>query len=150
MSTLVGVISDTHGVSRPDALDALRGSDLIIHAGDVGSAAVLDALSAIARVYPVRGNVDVEPWACILPLVQLLRVENVRIQVVHRIADLQLEPEVECVITGHSHAVKQRREGGVLYLNPGSAGPRRFRLPVTLMRVRIDGSTIDPEVVTLS
>jgi putative phosphoesterase len=150
MSSLVGVISDTHGVMRPDALDALRGSDLIIHAGDIGSPAVLDALYGVARVNAVRGNVDVEPWADTLPLVQLVQVENVRIQVIHRIADLRLEADVRCVITGHSHAVRQTRDDGVLYLNPGSAGPRRFRLPVTLMRVRIEGSTIEPEVISLA
>ena len=149
MSTLAGVISDTHGVMRREALDALHGCDLIMHAGDVGSAAVLDALSAIAKVYAVRGNVDTEPWARKLPMVEFVSVGDVRIQIVHRIADLRLEPGVQCVITGHSHVVKQTWNEGVLYLNPGSAGPRRFRLPVTLMRLRIGGSVIEPEVVEL-
>lgn len=149
MSTLAGVISDTHGVMRSDALDALRGCDLIIHAGDVGSPAVLDALSAIATVYAVRGNVDTGTWSAELPLMQLVDVEEVRIQVVHRIADVALEPGVACVITGHSHVVKERTGNGVLYLNPGSAGPRRFRLPVTLMRLRVSGTKIETEVVTL-
>jgi putative phosphoesterase len=150
MSTLVGVISDTHGVMRRDALDALHGCNLIIHAGDVGFIAVLEALAAIAPVHAVRGNVDTELWAADLPLVKIVQVENVRVQVVHRLADLELAPEVGCVVTGHSHVLRQTRKDGVLYLNPGSAGPRRFRLPVTLMRVSIHGSTIDPEVVTLA
>jgi putative phosphoesterase len=150
MSALAGVISDTHGVMRRDALDALRGCDLIIHAGDVGSAAVLESLAEIAPVHAVRGNVDTGSWAADLPLVQIVPVEEIRIQVVHRIADLQLEAGVRCVITGHSHAPNEMQREGVLYLNPGSAGPRRFRLPVTLMRLRVDGAAMKPELVTLS
>ena len=149
MSSLVGVISDTHGVMRRDALDALAGATTILHAGDVGSPAVLHALGAIAPVHAVRGNVDTQPWARLLPLTMIVRVEDVRFQIVHRIADLDRKPGVQCVVTGHSHVVSQRIEDGVLYLNPGSAGPRRFRLPVTLMRVRVDGAVITPEVVSL-
>ena len=149
MSTFVGIISDTHGIMRRDALEALEGCKLILHAGDVGSPAVLDALARIAPVHAVRGNVDTESWAKILPLDTIVTVEQVRFQIVHRIADLKLAPDVQCVVTGHSHVVKQNTQDGVLYLNPGSAGPRRFRLPITLMRVLVEGEAITPDVITL-
>ena len=149
MSTLVGIISDTHGIMRRDALEALEGCKVILHAGDVGSPAVLDALGEIAPVHAVRGNVDTEPWAKILPLTMIVKVQGVRFQIVHRIADLKLAADVQCVVTGHSHVVKQSTADDVLYLNPGSAGPRRFRLPITLMRVLAEGKVITPEVITL-
>lgn len=149
MSTLAGIISDTHGILRSDAVSALQGCDVILHAGDVGSPAVLDGLRAIAPVHAVRGNVDTEAWSRMLPVTTIVEVELVRFQIVHRIADLRLEPGVQCVVTGHSHVVRQATADDVLYLNPGSAGPRRFRLPITLMRARVDGSAIAVELVKL-
>jgi uncharacterized protein len=135
---------------RRDALEALRGCALILHAGDVGSESVLRELQEIAPVHAVRGNVAADPWAHSLPLQTVVTVEQVRFQIVHRMADLRLENGVGCVVTGHSHVVKQTARDGVLYLNPGSAGPRRFRLPVTLMRAEVAGERVAPELVTLA
>src|SRR5437868_5509099 len=131
--TVVGVISDTHGLIRPQALDALRDSNLIIHAGDVGKPAVLDALSAIAPTHAVRGNVDTSDWAQGLPPTQHIRVGEHILFVLHNIAELDLDPAAAgfaAVIFGHSHMPAIETRQGVLFLNPGSAGPRRFKLPV--------------------
>lgn len=136
----VGVISDTHGLLRPEALAALGGSALIVHAGDVGGREVLDALNAIAPVTAVRGNNDRETWARRLPPTAVLEVGGARLYVIHDLKGLGLDPRAEgfaAVISGHSHQPLCARRGGVLYFNPGSAGPRRFRLPVSVGTLRI-------------
>ena len=150
---LIGVISDTHGLLRPQALDALRGSDLIIHAGDVGSPEILEPLRALAPTYVVRGNVDRGSWADRLPMTEIIDVGGLRIYVLHIIADLDLDPPTAgfaAVIYGHSHQPSIETRDGVLYLNPGSAGPRRFNLPISLARITIAGTTLTPQLITLA
>lgn len=150
---LIGVISDTHGLLRPQALAALRGSDLIIHAGDVGQAEILDPLRALAPTFAVRGNVDHGDWALRLPMHETVDVGGLPFYVLHDIADLDRDPAqagFAAVVYGHSHKPSIEMRDGVLYLNPGSAGPRRFTLPVTLARVRVAGRDIRPEIVTLT
>jgi hypothetical protein len=149
---LVGVISDTHGLLRPQAIDALRGSDLIIHAGDVGKPEVLDALRALAPVHAVRGNVDHGSWAARLPMTARVEARGHLFHVLHIVDDLDLDPPaagVAAVIFGHSHKPSIETRNGVLWLNPGSAGPRRFDLPVTVARVRVTESELQPELITL-
>ncbi len=149
----LGVISDTHGLLRPQALDALEGSELIIHAGDVGSEEILTALQAIAPVHAIRGNIDTAAWADALPERREVQVGKARIWVLHDLHRLALNPAAEgyrAVISGHSHQPRIRDEGGVMYLNPGSAGPRRFRLPVTVVRCEVHGGEIRAELVELS
>ncbi len=150
---LVGVISDTHGLLRPQALEALRGCGLIIHAGDVGRAAVLDPLRALAPTFAVRGNVDDGDWAVALPATQTVDVGGRAVYVVHDIADLDRDPRgagFAAVVYGHSHKPSIVTRDDVLYLNPGSAGPRRFRLPVTVARVAVSVRGLRPEIVELS
>ncbi len=150
--TIVGVISDTHGLLRPEAAEALAGSDLIVHAGDVGDPAILDALGAIAPVRAVRGNVDVGAWAASLPAIDVVEAAGQHLYVLHRIEDLDLDPAAAgfaAVICGHSHRPSAERRGGVLFLNPGSAGPVRFRLPVSLARLTIGPGGLRHEFVTL-
>ncbi len=149
---LIGVISDTHGLLRPQAVDALRGSARIIHAGDVGDPAILSKLSEIAPVVAVRGNVDRGGWAKTLPLTNLLEVEGVTIYILHNLENLDLKPEAArfaAVIYGHSHIPKHEVKNGVLYFNPGSAGPKRFRLPVTLGKLIITDGQIEGQIVQL-
>ncbi len=141
----VGVISDTHGLLRPEALSALAGSCHILHAGDIGDAAVLEELGRLAPVTAVRGNNDKGPWADKLRETELLEIAGTRIYVIHDLAQLDIDPAAEgigVVIAGHSHKPAQRMEGGVLYLNPGSAGPRRFNLPVTVARLALPGREV--------
>lgn len=148
----VGVISDTHGLLRPQALDALRGSRLIIHAGDVGKPEVLLPLRALAPTYVVRGNVDRGRWADRLPMTERVAAGGLWIHVLHDIADLDLDPaaaQVAAVVFGHSHKPSIARRDGVLYLNPGSAGPRRFDLPVSVARVIVIDGRIEGEIVAL-
>ncbi len=148
----IGVISDTHGLVRPQAVDALRGSDLIVHAGDVGHPAVLEALRALAPVVAVRGNNDRGAWAESLAATEVVDVAGVLLYVLHDLAELDVDPEAagfHAVIAGHSHRPKLERRGGLLYLNPGSAGPRRFRLPVALARLRIQAAVVEAELVEL-
>jgi hypothetical protein len=150
---LIGVISDTHGLLRPEALAVLRGSEHIIHAGDVGAPEILDELSAIAPVTAIRGNVDKGAWARRLPETEVVDVGGVSIYVLHDLAQLDLKPEAagfRVVIYGHSHVPKQETRGGVLYFNPGSAGPRRFKLPVTIGRLILEGGTVRAEIVNIS
>lgn len=150
---LVGVISDTHGLLRPQALDALRGCDLIIHAGDVGRPDVLDPLRAVAPLHVVRGNVDYGDWAERLPATARVDAAGHVFHVLHNIAELDLDPAaagVAAIVYGHSHQPSIETRDGVLWLNPGSAGPRRFSLPITLARVRIAGGDLRPEIVTLA
>jgi putative phosphoesterase len=134
----IGLISDTHGLLRPQALRALQGSELIIHAGDVGDPEILAALKAIAPIFAVRGNVDTEPWALALPETAVVKTESATIYVLHDVHALDLDPAAagfQIIISGHSHKPARTERGGVLYLNPGSAGPRRFDLPVTVARL---------------
>lgn len=130
--TRIGLVSDTHGLMRPEALDWLRGSDHIVHAGDICDPAILAALRAIAPLTAVRGNNDVGPWAETLPATAELHVEGVLIHVIHDLADFSLDAArgVRVVVSGHSHKPVVRERGGVLFVNPGSAGPRRFALPI--------------------
>jgi len=152
MPATIGVISDTHGLLRKEALTALKGASLIIHAGDVGKQAILDGLSAIAPLIAIRGNIDTQPWALRLPATQIVQVEQAKIYVVHDLADLSFRPEdrgYAAVISGHSHRASSEVRNGVLYLNPGSAGPRRFRLPVTLAILAVDGASLRAEIQAL-
>jgi putative phosphoesterase len=150
--TLVGVISDTHGLLRPEAMAALGGSHLIVHAGDVGGPEVIDALRALAPTHAVRGNVDTGAWAAKLPTTGVVEVGPLRFWLLHDICELDLDPAAAgfaAVIFGHSHKPSIETRAGVVYLNPGSAGPRRFRLPVTVARLRVSGTTLRPEIVEL-
>ena len=136
--TILGLISDTHGLLREEAIDGLRGSDLILHAGDVGGPEILEALRAIAPVVAVRGNVDTGEWAQTLPLTEVIQVGSVVVYMLHILNNLDINPVVagmHIVVSGHSHKPGQSEKGGVIYLNPGSAGPKRFRLPVTVARL---------------
>lgn len=150
--TRVGVISDTHGLLRPEAIAFLAGSDHIIHAGDVGDPAILDALSAIAPLTVVRGNVDTDPWAARLPETARVTIGRIACYVLHDLAALNLAAagRVRVVITGHSHKPVVSERDGVLYLNPGSAGPRRFRLPITAAELSIDGDVVTARIQDLS
>ena len=149
----VGVISDTHGLLRPEALAALRGSALILHAGDVGAPEVVDGLRALAPTMAVRGNNDTARWAKRLPETKLVEVGGARFYLLHQLAELDLDPAaagLAAVVTGHSHRPSIAVRDGVLYLNPGSAGPRRFKLPVCVARVAVVGRRLRPEIVELA
>ncbi|MFA5110187.1 MAG: metallophosphoesterase family protein [Desulfobaccales bacterium] len=149
---LIGVISDTHGLLRPEAVKALKGVELIIHAGDIGNPEVLANLSRIAPVHAVRGNTDRGDWAADLPLTRVVEVGGLLIYVLHELFTLDLDPAaagLAAVIYGHSHSPHLERKDGVLYLNPGAAGPRRFTLPVTLARLKVNHDSIQAELVAL-
>ncbi len=149
---LIGVISDTHGLLRPQALEALRGSNHIIHAGDVGSPEILEELAAIAPVTAVRGNVDKEAWSRKLPETEVLELGGISIYVLHDLAQLDLKPKAagfSAVISGHSHVPKLEACDGVLYFNPGSAGPRRFKLPVSVGRLILEDGGVRGEILHL-
>ena len=151
-SHLVGVISDTHGLVRPEALRALRGAELILHAGDVGAPEVLTALRTIAPVFSVRGNVDREDWARNLPKTRTVEVGGYTIYLLHDLHILDLDPAAagfRAVISGHSHHPGTEQRNGVLYLNPGSAGPRRFRLPVSVALLKIGREFLEARLVEL-
>jgi hypothetical protein len=152
-SILIGVISDTHGLLRPEGIEALRGSEHIIHAGDVGSPEILEKLSRIAPVIAVRGNIDKAAWSRRLPETQVLESGGVSIYVLHDLAQLDLKPKAagfSVVVSGHSHVPKQETRDGVLYFNPGSAGPRRFKLPVSLGKLVVEAGSVRGELVPLS
>lgn len=148
----VGVISDTHGLLRPEALAALDGCELIVHAGDIGSRDILDQLASIAPVHVVRGNNDQQSrWAEDLPDLTYFEVNGWQALLVHDIADVpsELDADIKLVITGHSHKPSVQWRGAMLYLNPGSAGRRRFKLPVTLAILDVSTTTIEPRLVHL-
>jgi putative phosphoesterase len=147
----VGLISDTHGLLRPEARIALTGSDAIIHAGDIGSREVLDALRAIAPVIAVRGNNDHGDWADELPLGVRVEFGRIGIFVIHDLALLALDAhvQVDVVVSGQSHQPKCERRGKMLYVNPGSAGPRRFRLPMTVGRLEVAGGDVEATILPL-
>jgi len=149
----VGLISDTHGLLRGEALEALRGSDLIVHAGDIGSPEILDRLAAIAPVRAVRGNNDRGAWAAAIPEADRVDVGAIAVYVLHDVADLAIDPGASgcrVVVTGHSHRPAHSVRDGVHFVNPGSAGPRRFRLPVSIARLSVDGDRIAVELVELT
>ena len=149
----VGVISDTHGLLRPQALAALEGSDYIVHGGDIGNAGILEELAAIAPLTVVRGNNDRGPWAHAVPATARLQAGSVLIYVVHDIATIDIDPAREgaqIVIFGHSHKPLAQQRGPVLYLNPGSAGPRRFKLPITVAQLGIEGERIEARIIELN
>jgi uncharacterized protein len=149
--TTIGLISDTHGLMRREALAALRGSDLIIHAGDVGKPEIIEQLRSIAPVVAVRGNIDKGAWASRLPMTAIAETGPARIYVLHDIAQLDLDPAARfhVVVSGHSHKPSNTERDGVMYVNPGSAGPRRFRLPVTVARLDLRTSPWTVEFVDL-
>ena len=147
----IGVISDTHSLLRPEALAALRGSDVIVHAGDVGDPSVLEPLRAIAPLYVVRGNIDRGPWADELPHSERFEFEGKTVYLVHDPAHIEVDSQatpVDLVITGHTHHPKLEERDGVLYVNPGSAGPRRFKLPVAIARVDLRRGRLRGELVS--
>jgi hypothetical protein len=149
---VVGVISDTHGLVRPQALDALRGSDRIVHAGDIGAPAVLDALAAIAPVTAIRGNNDRGVWTRALPDTTVVEVGGAWLYVLHDVHELDLDPRAAgfaAVIAGHSHRPLIADRNGTLFVNPGSAGPRRFSLPVAVARLSVRAGAVRGEVVVL-
>ena len=149
---VVGVISDTHGLLRPEALDVLRGSDMIIHAGDVGKPEVIARLGEVAPLHVVCGNIDNGSWAAALPMTELVEVGDHRFFVLHYIAQLDVDPVAAgfaAVVFGHSHRPSIETRNGVLFLNPGSAGPRRFKLPITVARVKTSGRHIRADIVDL-
>jgi putative phosphoesterase len=146
------VISDTHGLVRPEALAALAGVEHIVHAGDIGAPAVLQALARIAPVTAVRGNNDREAWAAGIPETEVVEIGGAALYVLHDVHDLDLDPRAAgfaAVIAGHSHQPRQEDRDGVLFFNPGSAGPRRFRLPVSVGRLTIERGRVAPALLTL-
>ena len=148
----LGVISDTHGLLRPEAVEALRGSRRILHAGDIGGPEILEELAKIAPVTAVRGNVDTASWARTLPETEVIEAGGVSIYTLHDRGQLDLKPEAagfRVVVYGHSHQPKIEEKNGVLYFNPGSAGPRRFRLPVSVGRLKIKAGKVEAELVEL-
>jgi uncharacterized protein len=150
---VLGVISDTHGLVRPEAVKALEGVDMIIHAGDIGTPEVLEALHAIAPIVAVRGNNDKGNWAFSVPETEVVEVGDITLYVLHDIKTLDLDPMAAgftAVISGHSHRPTIVRRQNVLFLNPGSAGPRRFKLPVSVARLVIRGDAIDARLVELT
>ncbi|TWO70308.1 metallophosphoesterase family protein [Caenimonas sedimenti] len=149
----VGVISDTHDLLRPGAKEFLRGSDLIIHGGDICSASVLAELATIAPVTAVRGNNDKGAWAQRLLKSELVQVGKIFVYVIHDLNEIDIDPAgagVKVVVSGHSHRPKVEEKGGVLFVNPGSAGPRRFRLPISIAQILVDGASASARVVELA
>lgn len=149
--TTVGLISDTHGLLRPEALRALSGVSRILHAGDVGRIEIIGELRAIAPVTVVRGNIDQGPCA-MLPFSETVTIEEARIHIIHDLDDVEMDPareDIAAVVFGHSHKPLVKEVRGVLYVNPGSAGPRRFQLPISVGLLRVDGDHVRAELITL-
>ena len=150
--TRIGLISDTHGLLREEAVEGLRGSELILHAGDVGKPEILEELRKVAPVVAVRGNVDTAPWAQTLPETVLVEKSGVWIYMLHDVNAMDLKPAAagfHVVVSGHSHKPGKTERGGVVYVNPGSAGPRRFQLPVTVAILRVEHQRCEVEFVDL-
>jgi putative phosphoesterase len=151
-SLRVGLISDTHGLLRPEALSSLRGSDILIHAGDIGNPKIIQELQHLAPSFAVRGNIDKGDWAADLPVTEVVEVGEVFLYVLHELSLLDLDPKAagfSAVVSGHSHQPSIEYRSGVLFINPGSAGPRRFTLPVAVARIAVTGSELKPEIVEL-
>lgn len=149
----IGLISDTHGLLRPEALSALQGCEQIIHAGDIGKPEVLDGLRAIAPLEAIRGNIDTADWAQPFPERLDLRLGGLTLHVLHDLKQLDIDPlaaGIDVVIAGHSHKPKVERRDGVLYINPGSAGPRRFSLPISLALLELNNGDAQVELISLS
>lgn len=150
--TLIGVISDTHGLLRPEAVEALRGAALILHAGDIGHPEVIAGLQSLAPVTAVRGNIDKGAWTNKYPLRQRVKVDEISILILHDRKELGSSPvaeDIQVVISGHSHVPSIEEKGGVLYLNPGSAGRKRFKLPVTVALLKVEGEKFTARIVDL-
>jgi putative phosphoesterase len=148
----VGLISDTHGLVRPEAVDFLRGSDFIVHAGDIGDAQVLEELRRLAPLTAVRGNNDKGPWAKSIAETEVLQVGDVSIYVLHDLSELDLDPIAagfQVVVSGHSHNPCIEARDGVLYVNPGSSGPRRFKLPIAVGELQVAGASVKARIVQL-
>lgn len=148
----IGLISDTHGLMRPEAIAFLQGSDFIVHGGDIGNAGILEALAAIAPLTVVRGNNDREPWADAIAETELVKFGGVHLYAIHDLAQLDIDPSaagVRVVVSGHSHKPKVEERDGVLYVNPGSAGPRRFKLPISIAELVVDGASVTARVVSI-
>lgn len=151
MRTQIGVISDTHGLLRPEAIDALGKSDLIFHAGDIGKPEILEALSQIAPVIAIRGNHDTGAWAEAIAERETVTIDSVSIHLIHIVQELNLQPnQAQVVISGHSHKPSIEHRDGILFLNPGSAGRRRFRLPVSVAQLEIEDSVAEAKIIELS
>lgn len=148
----IGLISDTHGLLRPEATAFLAGCDHILHGGDIGGPQILERLAALAPLSAVRGNNDTQDWAATLPPTRLLEFGGIKLYVIHNVEELELEPAVagvQVIVSGHSHQPSVRERGGVVYVNPGSAGPRRFKLPVSVGELEICGGVIRPKLLQL-
>ncbi|MEM6717177.1 MAG: metallophosphoesterase family protein [Cyanobacteria bacterium P01_C01_bin.147] len=153
MTTTIGVISDTHGLLRPEAVASLQGSDLIIHVGDIGRLEVIEQLREITPVKAVRGNIDQAAWADEFPETEVVEADDTLIYVLHNLKALDLDPKAagfQVVVSGHSHQPKIEEKDGTLYLNPGSAGPRRFKLPIAVGRLTITNGRIHSEILPLA
>lgn len=149
----IGIISDTHGLVRPEAIAALRGVDMIFHAGDIGSSQVLETLKEIAPVVAVRGNNDKGEWAEALPDWEVVDIGSVSIYMLHDLKEMDISPSgagFQVVVSGHSHKPSIEDQRGVLYVNPGSAGPRRFSLPVSIAELRVVGGKVSADLIELS
>ncbi|MCR4430285.1 MAG: metallophosphatase family protein [Tepidanaerobacteraceae bacterium] len=148
----IGVISDTHGILRPEILQVFKDCGQIIHAGDIGDPHIIDSLGKIASVYAVRGNCDRDGWAYSLPLTKIVEIGDVCIYLMHDLNRLDLDPKAagfDAVISGHTHRPLLECRNGVMFLNPGSAGPKRFNLPISAARLRIKGKSIEAEFIKL-
>jgi putative phosphoesterase len=148
----IAIISDTHGLLRPEAVAFLRGSDFIVHAGDIGNAGVLSALRALAPLTVVRGNNDSGPWADAIPESDVLQLGELSILVLHNLQELDLDPVaggIRVVVSGHTHQPKIEERDGVLYVNPGSCGPRRFKLPIAVAEMKVAGPAVKAQIVSL-
>lgn len=148
--TLIGIISDTHNLLRLEAVNALKGSDIIIHAGDIGRSEIIERLKNIAPVYAVRGNIDRSPWGNTLPITDIIEISGKFLYVLHNIHEIDVDPVAagfDAVISGHSHKPNIENKNGVFFINPGSAGPRRFSLPVTIASLQIVGDSISCDII---
>ena len=149
---VIGIISDTHGLIRPQALEVLQGVDFIIHAGDIGKPEVVSALKAIAPVAAIKGNIDSGAWAKLLPDTKLVKAGGMRLFIIHNVRELDCDPVArgfQVVVSGHSHKPSVSTRDGVLFVNPGSAGPRRFKLPVAVGKLFIQNKQVNAEIIEL-
>jgi uncharacterized protein len=146
----VGVVSDTHGLLRPQVIDAFNGVDMILHAGDIGDPEVLKSLTAVAPVFAVRGNNDREEWALDIPETRIVPIGDIRVYMIHDVKEMEKTPSrCQAVVAGHSHRPSIEKREGILFLNPGSAGPRRFKLPICVARLTVRGSEVNARLIEL-